>query len=54
MDDICFTTFPDLRFPGRFILIGTRSDGAAYHASFVGRREKAEAAIRAAASKPTK
>ncbi len=42
---IQFSTVSDARFPGRFILIGQIGD-VQHMASFVGRREKAEQAIR--------
>lgn len=46
---ISYSVVEDERFPGRSILIGETASGAKYYASFAGRREKAELAIRDAA-----
>lgn len=44
-DPITWTEHPDCRFPGRTVLVGVYF-GKTYHASFVGRRDKAVDAIR--------
>lgn len=45
MEQIEFIEVEDVRFPGRKILIG-KTDRGTFHASYRGRREQAEEAIR--------